>query len=85
MPGSLVPAIAVGPKPVDPVVFDVDGTYCRWLDAHEALAVAVRPDFYVYGTAGDLPAARALVDALLTDLGAPVVPLSAQPAVASVA
>lgn len=86
VPGSLVPSsIAVGAEPVDPVVFDVDGTYCRWLDAHEALAVAVRPDFYVYGTAGDLPAARALVDALLTDLGAPAVPLSAQPAAASVA
>ncbi len=32
---------------------DVNGTYARWFADHEACAVAVRPDFYIYGTAAD--------------------------------
>ncbi|WP_188675802.1 bifunctional 3-(3-hydroxy-phenyl)propionate/3-hydroxycinnamic acid hydroxylase [Subtercola lobariae] len=32
---------------------DVTGTYARWFAANDAAAVIVRPDHYVFGTAGD--------------------------------
>ena len=48
------------------VVDDVDGTHRRWFDQLGCSAVLVRPDFYVYGTAGSDPVAvAALVDDLL--------------------
>ncbi len=52
------------------VVVDVDGTYHRWFADHGAVAVAVRPDFYVYGTASDHAGSHALADELAIDLGA---------------
>lgn len=55
-----------GPPSRDELV-DVDGTYHRWLEEHGAAAVAVRPDFYVYGTA-DGGSLTALVDEVLADL-----------------
>lgn len=40
---------------------DVSGDLGRWLDDHQADAVLLRPDFYVFGTAGGEGAAAALV------------------------
>jgi hypothetical protein len=52
----------------DGTVFDVHGTYQHWFAEHRCVAVAVRPDFYVYGTAVDVSSARALVDELVAAL-----------------
>jgi 3-(3-hydroxy-phenyl)propionate hydroxylase/flavoprotein hydroxylase len=52
----------------DGTVVDVDGTYRRWFAEHRCVAVAVRPDFYVYGTAVDTTRARALADDLINTL-----------------
>ncbi|RBM10954.1 bifunctional 3-(3-hydroxy-phenyl)propionate/3-hydroxycinnamic acid hydroxylase [Streptomyces sp. PT12] len=49
----------------DPVVVtDVDGTYLRYLAASRAAALLVRPDFYVFGAAGDPAGVGPLVDEL---------------------
>jgi 3-(3-hydroxy-phenyl)propionate hydroxylase/flavoprotein hydroxylase len=55
-----------------PVVSDAEATYARWFAELDARAVVVRPDFYVYGTAGDARAAERLLFELLDDLGTPV-------------
>lgn len=69
--GITVVGLADRPGP-DGVLADVDGTYRRWFAEHGWVAVAVRPDFYVYGSATDVPAARALAGGLLDVLdGAP--------------
>jgi 3-(3-hydroxy-phenyl)propionate hydroxylase len=52
----------------DGAVVDVDGTYQRWFAEHRCVAVAVRPDFYIYGTAVDALCARALADELVDAL-----------------
>jgi 3-(3-hydroxy-phenyl)propionate hydroxylase/flavoprotein hydroxylase len=52
--GVAVVGLANEPGPV----VDVDGIYQRWFTEHRSVAVAVRPDFYVYGTAVDSPARR---------------------------
>ncbi|MFI7706850.1 bifunctional 3-(3-hydroxy-phenyl)propionate/3-hydroxycinnamic acid hydroxylase [Nonomuraea sp. NPDC049480] len=60
--------------------FDVDGTYREWFAEHGCSAVAVRPDFYVFGTARDTAACRALAHELLDALGAgTAVPAGASP------
>ena len=51
-------------------VVDVDGTYQRWFAERGWVAVAVRPDFYVYGTALDAGCALALAAELISALGA---------------
>lgn len=53
------------------VLTDVDGTYACWFAEHDAVAVAVRPDFYVYGTAQDTTSAGALADEVVADLASP--------------
>lgn len=50
-------------------VLDIDGTYGRWFAEHGWVAVVVRPDFYVYGSAADLRSVDALTDELVCDLG----------------
>ena len=50
---------------------DVDGVYDRWFEQHGACAVAVRPDFYVYGTAGTAEQAGVLAGEVLADLARP--------------
>jgi len=61
--------VAIADKPrIDGAVADVDGTYRRWFAEYGCVAVAVRPDFYVYGTAADVTAARSLAADLVTAL-----------------
>jgi 3-(3-hydroxy-phenyl)propionate hydroxylase/flavoprotein hydroxylase len=49
-------------------VADVSGTYRRWLAELGASAVAVRPDFYVYGAAAGPAAAAGLARELLSSV-----------------
>jgi 2-polyprenyl-6-methoxyphenol hydroxylase-like FAD-dependent oxidoreductase len=49
----------------DGALVDVDGTYRHWFAEFGCVAMAVRPDFYVYGTAVDTASARALADELV--------------------
>lgn len=51
---------------------DVDGTYARWFDAHDARSVLVRPDFYVYGAAADAGATRELLGRAARSVRTPV-------------
>jgi 3-(3-hydroxy-phenyl)propionate hydroxylase/flavoprotein hydroxylase len=50
---------------------DVEGTYARWFAEKGWSAVAVRPDFYVYGAAGGPLDPRTLAQDLLRALGQP--------------
>jgi hypothetical protein len=43
---------------------DLRGGYARWFAEHDAAVALVRPDFAVFGTAGSLQGAPALVAAL---------------------
>jgi 3-(3-hydroxy-phenyl)propionate hydroxylase/flavoprotein hydroxylase len=52
----------------DRTVVDTDGTYDRWFSEHGWVAVAVRPDFYIYGTAVDAPSACSLAKELVNAL-----------------
>ncbi|WP_410574802.1 bifunctional 3-(3-hydroxy-phenyl)propionate/3-hydroxycinnamic acid hydroxylase [Amycolatopsis sp. cmx-4-61] len=45
--------VAFGDRPGGAVVADVDGTYRRWFAELGATAIAVRPDFYVFGAGTD--------------------------------
>ncbi|MFJ9054695.1 hypothetical protein [Streptomyces sp. NPDC102409] len=47
----------------------VDGTYAHWFATHGWSAVAVRPDFYVYGAVGGALEPLALAQDLLRALG----------------
>jgi 3-(3-hydroxy-phenyl)propionate hydroxylase/flavoprotein hydroxylase len=60
---------ALRPGQDSQVVADVDGTYSRWFAELGAVAVAVRPDLYVFGTADGEAAAVGLARELLTALG----------------
>ena len=51
------------------VVYDVEDVYVRWLADREAVAVIVRPDFYVYGFAGDVREAMDLADEFAVEFG----------------
>ena len=58
---SLNPAAAHG-------VRDLDGRLTAWLAEHNAHAVLVRPDFYVFGAAASAHAVRELLEDLRTQL-----------------
>ena len=49
-------------------VHDCDGRLTAWLSQHNAHAVLVRPDFYVFGAAASAHAVPALLDDLRTQL-----------------
>ena len=64
-----VAVVGLANDPVaDGCVSDVAGTYQHWFTEHRCVAVAVRPDFYVYGTAVDVPCATVLADELINVL-----------------
>lgn len=63
------PGERVGSHPLAAIVHDVDGTYRRWFDDLRCSAIAVRPDFYVFGTADGADATAVLVDELLSAIG----------------
>ncbi len=50
------------------LVADLDGKYGAFLDAHGAVGMITRPDFYVFGGVAAAPDLPALVDALLAVL-----------------
>lgn len=50
---------------------DLTGRYRQWFAEHDCGAVAVRPDFYVYGCAGPASAGT-LAAELLAELGGTV-------------
>jgi flavoprotein hydroxylase len=52
-------------------VRDLDGRLTAWLEEHEAHAVLVRPDFYVFGSAASPADLSALVDDLRAQLPSP--------------
>lgn len=66
--GTHVVVLTAEPEPGTGEVTDVDGAYHQWFAALGAAAVIVRPDFYVYGTATDSAAARALAQEFLSAL-----------------
>jgi flavoprotein hydroxylase len=49
-------------------VADADGVYLPWLAAMDAVAVLIRPDFYVYGTARDPESLTLMIKQLDADL-----------------
>ncbi|MDQ2876559.1 MAG: hypothetical protein M3Y33_17860, partial [Actinomycetota bacterium] len=61
-------ATGAGPPGAGTRVTDVGGTYRRWFSELGCSAVAVRPDFYVYGAAADPAAAPALACELLSSV-----------------
>ena len=52
-------------------VRDLDGRLTAWLAEHEAYAVLVRPDFYVFGSAPTEEQLPSLIDDLAVQLGTP--------------
>ncbi|MEH0974351.1 bifunctional 3-(3-hydroxy-phenyl)propionate/3-hydroxycinnamic acid hydroxylase [Micromonospora sp. CPCC 205546] len=61
----VVPAGAPAPAPgAVPTAFDLDDVYLPLLKRYDAVAVLVRPDFYVFGTATDPAGVPALVEDL---------------------
>jgi|SRR5579875_3667306 len=50
-------------------IVDVNGTYTRWLDQLGSVAVLMRPDFYIFGSAPDAAALNRLLDAWRSMLG----------------
>ena len=68
--GVVLAAITQDPDDLggDDVVLDVTGAYRRWFAELGATAVAVRPDFYVYGCADDAAGTAALAEEMLLDL-----------------
>lgn len=52
-------------------VEDLDGTYASWLDAHSCEAAAVRPDWYLFGTATNGGRLDSLLEAIDGALGGP--------------
>ncbi len=66
-----VRVVALAPEPAGGpgLVRDLTGRYHQWFAEHGCSAVAVRPDFYVYGCAAGPASAGALAAELLGDLG----------------
>jgi 3-(3-hydroxy-phenyl)propionate hydroxylase/flavoprotein hydroxylase len=65
-----VTIVGLGDSPVGAhTVADLDGTHRTWLAGYGWIAAFVRPDFYVYGGAGNPAELRELAGELLDDLG----------------
>lgn len=75
--GALGCSIGVFQGPSEDAVVDIDGTYLNYLDAQDADAVIVRPDFHVFGAAR-FPNLNALVGELAQRLHSTTAPLSSK-------
>ncbi|MGQ3050074.1 MAG: bifunctional 3-(3-hydroxy-phenyl)propionate/3-hydroxycinnamic acid hydroxylase MhpA [Niveispirillum sp.] len=72
-------SVAVPPLPAVPSITawsfgpqgisDIDGALTGWLDRHGAVAILLRPDFYIYGMAATADELPALLSHLARDLG----------------
>jgi 2-polyprenyl-6-methoxyphenol hydroxylase-like FAD-dependent oxidoreductase len=60
-------------------VMDLDGVYGAWFREHRAVAVLVRPDCYVYGSAPDVHAVDGLLEELAEALQDTLPPARLQP------
>jgi 2-polyprenyl-6-methoxyphenol hydroxylase-like FAD-dependent oxidoreductase len=65
-----VQIITLGTEASPTTAVDATGAYRQWFDQHQAQAVLVRPDFYVYGIATEQHSVQELAAAFLTDIGA---------------
>jgi len=57
-----LPVVALAPSTGDRTVVDVSGAYSAWLAELDAVAVLIRPDFAVYGTASSSAGIAELLD-----------------------
>ena len=57
--------------PGQEAIGDPTGAYRGWLEQSGTIAVLVRPDFYVYGVAGEASAVQTLIESLSNDLQIP--------------
>jgi 3-(3-hydroxy-phenyl)propionate hydroxylase len=73
---ALVEALAMTVVSLDDVR-DVDGRLTAWLREHDAHAVLVRPDFYVFGSAGSPERLGELLDDLRVSLSVTSTPTTA--------
>jgi 2-polyprenyl-6-methoxyphenol hydroxylase-like FAD-dependent oxidoreductase len=75
---TLLDTLEVAVASLDPAaphgVSDCDGRLTAWLSEHNAHAVLVRPDFYVFGGAASPEAVPALLDDLRTQLNITPIP-----------
>ena len=60
-------AVVGTPRQPAPLM-DADGVYAAWFAGHPCLAAIVRPDWYVYATAGDSGTLASLLDGLQAEL-----------------
>ncbi len=67
--GITVEVLPPGSAPRDGAIVDLDGRYGAWLDEHGVDAVLTRPDFAVFGAAGELAGLPNLIDSLDRRLG----------------
>ena len=78
---SLIDALHMSVASLDPAspcgVHDVDGRLTAWLNEHEAHAVLVRPDFYVFGSCSSAEALPELLDDLKSQLQLTLTPTTA--------
>jgi 2-polyprenyl-6-methoxyphenol hydroxylase-like FAD-dependent oxidoreductase len=63
--------VTLGPVGSGAPFEDLDQVYLDWLNEHQAGAVLVRPDSYIYGTAVDAAGVSELVEELRRRLGSP--------------
>lgn len=56
--------VALAAEPGEGRVVDTTGAYAAWLEQLKAVAVLIRPDFYVYGSAADAEDLTALLEHL---------------------
>ncbi|MFT3864996.1 MAG: bifunctional 3-(3-hydroxy-phenyl)propionate/3-hydroxycinnamic acid hydroxylase [Solirubrobacterales bacterium] len=65
----VVEVVAAEVEPGEGQAADLDGVYADYFEDHDAAAMVVRPDFYVFGVVADLGELPALVEELRTALG----------------
>jgi hypothetical protein len=66
--GGRIRYLSSDPDPGEESFRDPTGAYRAWLEENDAVAVLVRPDFYVYGVAAQAGEVPTLVESLLDDL-----------------